>query len=456
MSLEGTPFIPPISPPQDPRTPGQVRPPVLPSPAQLSDAPLPGWANAPQSPANYPQFYPGLASPYGATPYIPAAYPPAGIPPGSYFPPPVALPQLQVNGRSPAAHPGGLPPDYYAYAAAQAQAAAAAAYGFPGHPGTGYVPFQTPLPPVGYGLPPPGPPPPGWGAPPAASPFSPGWGPLPGAPPPPAPPAQPAAPAEAPPSHVMEDRLLPKDGSTLISRFAVGRHYGPILTPFIARVVEARIELNPILLPPGDDAEDYLTWNMLFDSAYCQRRSEPTGRSWLKGRDHPATIPRLTSIRLILQGLPWVITIDATDDSTGVTCGEIIDKLSDFLHKAVSKSDHDKLTKDQQQAHLKTYYHNRSASDGVPGGRLGRPMMRLDWLGDKTMFGGIAIDDEYVKQVCGDVLPCTFVVRCEKRFMMTEEERREHDHLETLIEHERPRSAASRPRSRATSTHSRE
>ncbi|KZT24005.1 hypothetical protein NEOLEDRAFT_1116840 [Neolentinus lepideus HHB14362 ss-1] len=462
MSMEGTPFIPPLAPPPD-RTPGVLLP-VLPSP-QGSESSLPAWAGHPQSPSNYPQFYPGLASPYGGTPYIPPGYQ-AQMPPGSYHPPPVGLPQIQVNGRSPAALGAPLPPhDYYAYVAAaaqaQAQAAAAAAYGVPGtpypaHPGTGYVPFQSPLPPAGgYGLPQG---PPGWGAAPVGTPYTPAWMPLSGGPPPQQAAPQPAP--EAPPSHVMEDRLLPRDGSTVIARFAVGRHYGPVLTPFIARVVDARIELNPLLQPRADDSNDFLTWNMLFDSAYCQRTSEPTGRSWIKGRELPATIPRLTSVRLIVEGLPWIISVDAADDSTGVTCGEIIDKLSDFLHKAVAKSDHEKLTKEQQVKYLDAYYYNRSPSDGVPGGRLGRPMMRLDWLNDKTMFGGIEIDSGYVKQFCGDVLPCTFVVRCERRYRMTAEERREHEQLDTLIEHERPRSAArrsrSRSRSRASSATSRE
>ncbi|TFK45614.1 hypothetical protein OE88DRAFT_1715314 [Heliocybe sulcata] len=461
MSMEGTPFIPPLAPPPD-RTPN-VFPNVLPSPQNSETSLPPAWAGHPQSPSNYPQFYPGLASPYGGSPYIPQTY--QAPMPGSYHPAPMGLPQIHVNGRSPAAPPGApLPPqDYWAYAAAaqqaQAQAAAAAAYGMPGtpfpaHPGAGYAPFQSPLPPMGYGLP--QAPPPGWGAPPLGTPYSPAWGvPLPGGPPPPQPPAAAQPAPEAPPSHVMEDRMLPRDGSTVIARFAVGKHYGPVLTPFIAKVVEARVELNPLLQPPGDDADDFLNWNMLFDSAYCQRTSEPHGRSWIKGRELPATVPRLTSVRLIVQGLPWIISADAADDSTGVTCGEIVDKLSDFLHKAVAKSDHEKLTKEQASKHLKSYYHNRSANDGVPGGRLGRPMLRLDWLDDRTTFGGIERDSRYVKQLCGDVLPCTFVVRCAKRYMLTTEEKREQEELETLIEHERPRSRASRPRSRATSATSR-
>jgi len=182
---------------------------------------------------------------------------------------------------------------------------------------------------------------------------------------------------------------------------------------------------------------------MLFDSAHVHRSSDPSTRSWAAGRSAPATFPRVTSLKLVSRHLPWVLEVRAAAGSTGgVTCADVMDTLSDFLHEHVPQGAYDALTPSQKAAVHNAYYHNRSRAvdDDVPGGRMGEGMKRCDWLGRDSMFDGIETDGGFVRERLGlEVseregregrrsgggrgVPCVFVVRCSRRGGVTEDER---------------------------------
>ncbi len=78
-------------------------------------------------------------------------------------------------------------------------------------------------------------------------------------------------------------------------------------------------------------------------------------------------------------------------------------------------------------------------------------LLRCDWLGQHTMFGGIVEDKRYVKELCGGGdLPCTFELKYVQRYPMTAEEIREHEAREAEAEAHQQRSSR-RTHSRATS-----
>ncbi|KDQ59741.1 hypothetical protein JAAARDRAFT_46386 [Jaapia argillacea MUCL 33604] len=485
MSDQGTPFIPPISSP-----PGNspIRPPVVPSPNTASAAPLPEWYAQAQNPGAYPQFYPGtgagVGSPYGGTPFIPTMYTPAmggggSVQPTSYFPPPVALPGAGGGGgypSTPAGPPQGFAPDFIGYGAAAAAANAPwpnAPQGTPwAPPGTGFVGVQQ-LPgggalginmmPPGMGMQM------GWGGAPQAmyTPYpamaaTPAWGqaPMPGmpgaymmqpqaAPPPPPQPARDPEPA----IHFVEERNNPRDGSSNISRFATGRNYGPVLTPFLTKIVKANIQVNPLIGVREDSTKEYIKWNMLFPSNYCQSSAEPAHQSWMGGRGAPATFPRLQTLRIISRTFPWMIMLDASDPEIGLTCGEVMDKIGDFLQSIVKKSEHNQQPSNKQREVIKSYHHNRSPAYGVPGGRAGRELRKFDYLGRESMFGGIRREDGYVKEFCGgEIMPCTLVLVCEPSYPMTQQEIDDHAALEARQAEERAQEVE-RERERPRSGH---
>ena len=87
----------------------------------------------------------------------------------------------------------------------------------------------------------------------------------------------------------------------------------------------------------------------------------------------------------------------------------------------------------------------------MPGGRLQQTLLRCDWLGQDTMFGGLVDDERFVREVCKDNLPCTFELKCVRRYPMTEAEVREEEEREREEEARVRRKSRSRAASRATS-----
>lgn len=213
-----------------------------------------------------------------------------------------------------------------------------------------------------------------------------------------------------------------------VDPFLPGSSYSPVLTPFLVGVVDARIKLNPLITPLPDDGGDkpHLRWNMLYTSNYCQRSDDKSHVSWSKGREAPATFPRLTSLRIITELMPWTIEVIAQNPAVGVTCGEVIDGISDCLYRMASRADFESLSIRRKPVVSESYHHNRSVAADVPGGRLKNGMMRLDFLCKYSIYGGIELNDQLVKKITGVVLPCVFVLRCLKRPLLTESEVRQH------------------------------
>lgn len=424
---DGGPFIPPLPSPE-----GANPPPVLPTNRQ-EPAPS-GWAHQPRTPSHYPVYPPG---PPNITPFIPTApslhttpiMPSRPDAPGSYYAPPVSLPNVYGP---PVAPPPGMPTDMTGY-----PNVAATAWGPPSAvppppqawppqhpPPSAYTTFQQPLPngapawglPMGYHTPAAA-----WGMPPPmmtpyAFPAATPWMGLTNPPLAPQPPPQ-----AAPQTDTARANIRWTSSVDRMDPFTEGPHYGPVLEPFLARVVGAVIKINPLLAPPGDSHEDYLRWNMLFHTSNCYRTTD-SRRSWMKGRKAPATYPRLTYVRLVSRSFPWMIQIVARDKSVGVTCGEILDGISGYLYGDVAKREYGNVSKSLKRQIWMAYQQNRSTDPNVPGGRLGEALKRLDWLGNDTRFGGLVVNDEFIKEICGDVLPATFELKCLPSYPLTQQE----------------------------------
>ena len=230
---------------------------------------------------------------------------------------------------------------------------------------------------------------------------------------------------------------------------------GPVLQPRLAKIVGACIKLNPLLAPPSD-THDYLRWNMLFRASNCHRTTEPQ-QSWVTGRDAPATFPRLTHIRIISRAFPWMIHAHTDNPQLGVTCREVLDAISTSMYGDVAKKEYEYLPSERKRQVWLSYRSNRSAEHNAPGGHLGEGLKRLDWLGTTSRFGGLIANDTFVREHCGDVLPCTFELKCLPTYSMTAQEAREQQRQPENPPRHRSRSrpATSRqPSSPAATVHS--
>jgi len=145
-----------------------------------------------------------------------------------------------------------------------------------------------------------------------------------------------------------------------------------------------------------------------------------------------------------------MVTVHAMDTGVGVTCGELIDGLSDDLHKLTSAADYKAAPVAKKQIIGDSYRYNRSRASGVPGGRLGEGLRRMDFLGRDAVFGGVVHDERLVKTLVGEVLPATFVVRCVRQYALSPEELREHELRERAGEERESRRAKVETESEST------
>jgi hypothetical protein len=210
----------------------------------------------------------------------------------------------------------------------------------------------------------------------------------------------------------------------------------------LVKAVSATPQINPLLIPIGDEEDrPHLRWNMLFTTAHCHRSTDPSHRSWSNGRQEPATFPRVTELRLISRAFPWIIHIRATNQAIGVTCGDLIEKLSDHMQRRLHKEDYEGASSLRRRAIRDAYHHNRSRSAGVPGGQLGDGLKALDWLGTQTMFGGLQLNEQLLLERFNVVLPCMLELLCVDRPLVGDDD----------MEDSRSTRRRSRPSSRSTS-----
>ena len=162
---------------------------------------------------------------------------------------------------------------------------------------------------------------------------------------------------------------------------------------------------------------------MLFNASHCVRSDDKPDKSWSTGRGSPATHPRLTEVKIISRTFPWDITVLAADPNIGVTCGDIIDRLDDFIHRNLEKEDIELDSGNHRVERDHAYHHNRSTTIGVPGSRLGEGLRRLDWLCKDTMFGGLELDNNFVREHYGGASPPGILtLLCITRYPLTEQE----------------------------------
>ncbi|THV01394.1 hypothetical protein K435DRAFT_607391, partial [Dendrothele bispora CBS 962.96] len=228
--------------------------------------------------------------------------------------------------------------------------------------------------------------------------------------------------------------------------FTPGPSYGPVLTPLELSVLGVLPILNPLLCPPTDTGtEPFLKWNLLFSSAMCQRSDDPPHVSWARGRNDPATFPRVTQLTLIpcaksSSNLPFIITVYASIPDEGVSCGDVIEHISSVLYARTGGGVFECLGPQRKDLVAKAYRANRSRTPGVPGGALGEGMRRLDLLGPESCWGGMGEVDGMREIGAGVGMPwCTYEWFNVTTYPMTPEEARVHEERQRAVQEEHER-----------------
>ncbi|GJJ11793.1 hypothetical protein Clacol_006031 [Clathrus columnatus] len=411
-SEQNTPFVPPANIPEDGSSGG-------PSPSSMYESFGRGGGGrgggGGMGMRRDAQGHGGHGGGFPPTGFPPTGYPPAGFPPPGFPPPPGPYPQH---------HPPTNP--YYP----------TPPVGFTPFPG--YFPYPPPFPGGGGGYPPaPGPPPAGGGGgrgrggrdgdhhrgpppphhqpgPPHShpmayagfSPYGPGYpppfppygvSPIPGMPPMPGMPGMyPGQEFDAPPQNQV---VRPPTVSEMqLDRWTPGPSYGPVLSPFQLSLLGIPLEVNPLLKPSTEQSLVHLEYNVLFPTNFAHRSDDPPGISWSRGRNEPATLPRVSEMRLISKKYPWVIDIQASKPDEGVTCIEVVQAIHRDAGLNVKAKVYNALPNRSKALVSKQYNHNRSTSRHAPGGAFDSGLKRGDFMLEFIMFNGLVDDQPLVAE----------------------------------------------------------
>ena len=116
-------------------------------------------------------------------------------------------------------------------------------------------------------------------------------------------------------------------------------------------LVWPKIQINPLIEYASGDTADrvHLKWNMTFPASRIRRSDEGKSAKWTRGRNEPATFPQLPGMLLVSESIPWRIQVEARNTELGVTCGEILECISQELSRLATKEEYATLSAENQR-----------------------------------------------------------------------------------------------------------
>jgi len=151
-----------------------------------------------------------------------------------------------------------------------------------------------------------------------------------------------------------------------------------------------------------------------------------------------------------------MIIAPASNKDFGVTCSDVVEAISRELYRWFNETEFKSLPHNRHRGVREAYHRNRSRAADVPGGQLGQGMRKLDLLEDQATFAGIERNDDFVKRLFGDVLPCTFILKNARTWALSQGEATSERTARELREAEAARAQNARARRKSqTSRHSR-
>jgi len=198
----------------------------------------------------------------------------------------------------------------------------------------------------------------------------------------------------------------------IISKWAPGASYGPVLSQTDLYLLNTDLEVNPIL-DSGKPMNQFQFHLVTGFPTSGSRVSDADGS--IVGKNEPATLPRVARLVVISRLSPWC-TIVAND--SGVTVEDVYSAIyKDYSEHDITEVEFNSLnvrSKDQlrrcaasnlQSAQPQTqpwgYY--------TPAAQPDR-LRRVDWLRERVYFEGLSKDDNYAKQRLGYRAPNVFIM----------------------------------------------
>ncbi|EIW60956.1 uncharacterized protein TRAVEDRAFT_58002 [Trametes versicolor FP-101664 SS1] len=194
-----------------------------------------------------------------------------------------------------------------------------------------------------------------------------------------------------------------------IGKWAAGSSYGPVLSQTDLYLLNADLELNPIL------ANDSGSFQLIFNLSNGQTSGyNPDSRDRdlpFTQKDEPATLPRVEELIIITEVSPWCTIIK---NPQGVTLGDVCTTLyKEYSEKMVTEKEFDSLPP-RQQEQLRRYAQSASSAGNwqyySPAPAPPTQYRRADWLREKIFFDRLMRKDAYARQRLGYSAPNIFVL----------------------------------------------
>jgi len=197
----------------------------------------------------------------------------------------------------------------------------------------------------------------------------------------------------------------------VVSQWAAGAAYGPVLSQVDLYLLNTELLLNPILEGKLDNYQ--LQFHLVTGFTTSATRA-PNGDPNLFGKDEPATLPRVSQLIVISRHSPWCTIIKK---DTGVTIGDVCSAIyKDYTEHDITEVEFNSLNGRMQEQIKRTaamnFQQNQPQSQWggyYPAAGPDR-LRRVDWLRERVYFEGLVRDDNYAKQRLGFKAPNVFVM----------------------------------------------
>ncbi|KAF8188337.1 hypothetical protein BJ912DRAFT_968507 [Pholiota molesta] len=197
----------------------------------------------------------------------------------------------------------------------------------------------------------------------------------------------------------------------VVSKWAAGTSYGPILSQTDLYLLNTELEINPLL---KGEVPDYQLQFHLVTGFSTNSRNPDNG---VHGKDEPATLPRVSQLIVISRVSPWCTIIKK---DTGVTIGDLCSAIyKDYVEHDVSDAEFASLNprgQDQLKRSAATNFnHLQPQGANSPWGYYTPQqgpdrLRRVDWLRERVYFEGLSRDDNYARNRLGFRAPNIFIM----------------------------------------------
>jgi len=198
-------------------------------------------------------------------------------------------------------------------------------------------------------------------------------------------------------------------GDAVVSKWAAGIGYGPVLSQTDLYLLNTELQLNPIMA--GGYPGFHLMFNLVTGSTGGFNPNDREQDIPFLQKDEPATLPRVQDLIIITESSPWCTIVH---NDRGVTMGDVCSTIwKEYTENYVTEAEFNCLPPRLQEQVKRAASHNNSSGAAwnmyyhTPAPNRYK---RVDWLRDKYYFEGLSKKDNYSLQRLGFRAPNVFVL----------------------------------------------